>query len=90
MIPDYDYEVQTSNKLDLLCIFSLLCSCHRCCLLCYCCDQKTGIAFTGSFNFTLNMKITNAQISRPKIDISMLKTACTNPCQNKEKRCNND
>ena len=51
-------------------------------LLCsyYCYDQKTGIAFTGSYNF-IKIEFGHAQISVPKINTPMSKTACINPCQ---------
>ena len=61
MTPDYDYGAHTQILLFFCFMF----------MLCYCHDQKTGIAFTGIY--------WHAQISVPKISTSISKTACINP-----------
>ena len=74
MTPDYDYEAQTSYTLQLFCCFFDLMF-----VLCYWYDQKTGIAFTGSYIISFKVEFGHVQISVPKIGKPMPKTACSNP-----------
>ena len=46
MTPDYDYGAQTSYTLQLFCYLFVIML-----ILYYWNDPKTGISFTGSYNF---------------------------------------
>ena len=60
MTPDYDYGAQTSYILQLFCFFVIMF------VLCYWYDQKTGIQFTGSYNFHLRLNLGTPKLVWPK------------------------